>query len=195
MQKPSKAMLATGWVRPLGFTPKTFITKDGREAILRSPRWEDLDDLLDFINSLVEEGADISREEKTTREEEADWLGKKLAAIEKGGTVAIVAEVDGKVVANSEVEKRRGPMSHVGYLGIAVKRGYRRFGIGAEIMRTLIDESKKMGLKILVLDVFDSNNPAKRLYKKMGFKEVGKIPKGIRKKGKYIDLIRMTLEL
>lgn len=177
------------------FARKTFITKDGRKAILRSPRWEDLDDLLDFINSLVDEGVDISREERTTREAEADWLGKKLAAIEKGGTVAIVAEVDGKVVANSDVEKRSGPMSHVGYLGIAVKSGYRRIGLGAEIMKTLIDESKKMELKILVLDVFNSNRAAKSLYKKMGFKEVGRIPKGIRKKGKYIDFIRMTLEL
>jgi ribosomal protein S18 acetylase RimI-like enzyme len=31
--------------------------------------------LLGLINSLVEEGADITRDKKVTLEEEADWLG------------------------------------------------------------------------------------------------------------------------
>ena len=38
-------------------------------------------------------------------------------------------------------------------------------------------------------------NIAKELYENMGFKEVGKVPKGIYKDGKYIDLVRMALEL
>lgn len=171
------------------------MAKDGRKVVLREPRWEDLDDLLDFINSLVEEGADIMRETPVTREEEADWLGKRLASIEKREIIGVVAEVDGKVVANSEVGKRRGSRSHVGILGIAVKRGYRRIGIGRELMKTLIEESRKAGLKVLVLDVLDSNTAAKRLYAKMGFKDAGRVPKGFFKKGKYIDLLRMTLEL
>jgi len=32
---------------------QTFTLKDGRKAIVRTPRWDDLDDLMDFINSLV----------------------------------------------------------------------------------------------------------------------------------------------
>ena len=174
---------------------REFVAKDGRKVVLREPQWEDLDDLLDFINSLVEEGADIMRETPVTREEEADWLGKRLASIEKGEVIGIVAEVDGRVVGNSEVGRRKGSQSHVGMLGIAVKRGYRGIGIGKELMKTLIEESRKAGLKVLVLEVFASNTVAKSLYGKMGFKDAGKIPKGIFKKGKYIDLLRMTLEL
>lgn len=171
------------------------MAKNDRRVILRKPRWEDLDDLLGFINSLVEEDADILRETPVAREEEADWLGKRLASIEKGETIGIVAEVDGKVVANSEVMKRGGLMSHLGVLGIAVKKSYRGIGIGNELMETLIEESRKAGLKVLVLEVFGSNKVAKSLYAKMGFKDAGRIPKGVFKKGKYIDLLRMTLEL
>ena len=174
---------------------REFVAKDGRKVVLRKPRWEDLDDLLEFINSLVEEGADIMRETPVTREEEADWLGKLLASIEKGEIMGVVAEVDGKVVANSEVGRRRGSQSHVGGLGIATKKGYRGIGIGKELMKTLIEESRKAGLKVLVLDVFSSNTVAKSLYAKMGFQDAGRIPKGVFKKGKYIDLLRMTLEL
>jgi hypothetical protein len=66
---------------------KTFNARDGRRVVLRFPMWEDLDDLLELINSLVEEGADILRTEKVSREEEIDWLSKALASIEKGGGV------------------------------------------------------------------------------------------------------------
>jgi L-amino acid N-acyltransferase YncA len=175
--------------------PKTFMAKDGRKVTLRTVKWEDLNDLLDFINSLVEEGADIVRTEKVTRAEEADWLGKLLARIEKGELIDCAAEVEGKVVAHAEIGKREGLMSHVGGFGIAIKQGYRGIGIGTRTMQTLIEESKKAGLKILILEVFDTNNIAKHLYQKMGFKEAGRIPKGIYKNGKYVDLIRMTLEL
>ena len=42
-----------------GYIYKTFTAKDGRQITLRSPRWDDLDDLLTFINAIVDEGVDI----------------------------------------------------------------------------------------------------------------------------------------
>lgn len=53
---------------------RSFFARDGREVVLRTPKWEDLDDLLELINSLVEERADITRTKKVSREEEIDWL-------------------------------------------------------------------------------------------------------------------------
>ncbi len=58
---------------------KQFTAKDGREVILRTPKWEDLDDLTEFINSLVDEGAEIAVNKRVSREQEAEWLGKLLA--------------------------------------------------------------------------------------------------------------------
>lgn len=176
-------------------SPRSSVAKDGRKVTLRPIRWEDLDDCIEFINSLIDEGADIAVETKVSRNEEADWLGKRLASMEKGELVDIVAEVDGKMVANAEVGRRSGPMSHVGDLGIGIRAGYRGIGVGTMLMETLVDESRKMGLKVLVLSVFDTNKTAKGLYKKIGFKENGRIPKGVFKNGEYIDLVRMTLEL
>ena len=179
----------------MAIEPRVFTAKDERKVVLRSVRWEDLDDLLELINSLVEEGADIVRTEKVTRNEEAEWLGGLLARIEKREIINCAAEVEGKVIANSEIGKRAGPMSHVGGFGIAIKHGYRGVGIDTRITQTLIEESKKAGLRVLVLEVFDTNEIAKHLYQKMSFKEAGRIPKGVYKNGNYVDLIRMTLEL
>jgi L-amino acid N-acyltransferase YncA len=175
--------------------PRKFKAKDGREVVLRSIRWEDLDDCLEFINSLVEEGAEILIDKKVSREEEADWLGKRLARAVRGELIDVVAEVDGKMVANSEVEKRSGLMSHVGYLGVGIRADYRGIGIGTQIIQMLKEESKKAGLKVLVLDAFATNKTALALYRKMGFQDAGRIPKAIHRNGKYIDLIRMALEL
>ena len=38
---------------------RKFQDRAGREVTLRAPQWSDLDDMLDFINSLVEENVDI----------------------------------------------------------------------------------------------------------------------------------------
>ena len=88
-----------------------FIAKDGKEVVLRTPRWEDLDDLLQYINSLTEEDLEVLPErKKMTRDEEADWLGRRLAEIEKNKVIDVVAEVDGILlfgsVAEEEVTKR-----------------------------------------------------------------------------------------
>jgi len=180
----------------VGKTYKVSKAKDGRNIVLRTPRWEDLDDLLEFINSLVIEGADILVDREQTREQEIDWLAHQISRTEKGEDLCVAAEVSGRVVGNSEVTKfsaRR--QSHVGLLGIAIKEGYRDMGIGTEMMKVLIDESRNAGLRIIVLDVFATNKRARHVYEKIGFREVGKIPKGIFKDGEHIDLIRMALEL
>jgi len=174
---------------------REFSAMDGRRVVLRAPRMSDLDDFLEFINSLVDEGAEILVEERKTREAEADWLGRLLADIEKGHVICAAGEVDGKVVANSEVRKGTGKRSHVGTLGIAIRDDYRDIGVGTEMIRVLIEESRRAGLKLLRLTVFDSNLRARHVYEKVGFQEVGKVPKAIRKGEVYADEVSMALEL
>jgi L-amino acid N-acyltransferase YncA len=171
--------------------------KDGRKAILRAPEWRDLDGLLEFIGELVEERVEIVRNTKPSRSEEAEWLGRRLAAIENGNLVALVAEMNGRIVASSEVEKRMQfpEMAHVGGLGIAILKNSRSAGLGTALMESLLQLAKQIGLKIVILDMFATNKPARRLYEKVGFVEVGKIPKAIHRDGNYIDLIRFAIEI
>lgn len=172
-----------------------FRSRDGRKVILRTPKWEDLDDFLKFINSLVDEGAEITMHTHVTREQEAQWLGKKLADVEEEKVFSLVSEVDGKVIANSEIRKHSGYSSHTCSLGIAIKDGYRNVGIGTQMMKTLISQAKKWGLKAIELYVFGTNERAIHVYSKIGFKEVGRKPGFLFKDGKYIDHVNMVFEL
>jgi RimJ/RimL family protein N-acetyltransferase len=174
---------------------ESFTSKDEKNVILRVLRWEDLDDLVEFTNSLVQEGADIARNNKITREEEADWLRQKFVEIEKGNVVDVVAEVNGKLVANSFVIKQTGYSNHVGNLCMAILNNYRNVGIGTEMLKTLISQAEKMGLKMLTLRVFSTNKRAIHVYEKAGFKETGRIPNEIYKNRKYADHIIMVKQL
>jgi ribosomal protein S18 acetylase RimI-like enzyme len=171
---------------------REFVAKDGRKVVLRTLRWEDLDDLLDFINSLVDEDTNILRASKVSREEEIEWLSNIFKRVGKGEIFCVAAEADGHLVANSEIIRGSGYSSHVGLIGIAVKKGFRGVGVGTELMKTLEECARKMGLKVLTLSVFANNQPAINLYRKMGFVETGRIPKRFFKDGTYVDEVIMT---
>jgi len=173
-----------------------FSAKDGRHVILRTLRWEDLDDCIELINSLVAEGANIAKNDKVTREGEIEWLAGALSRMERGEKVYLVAEVDGKVVGNSEIGRRLGGYDkHVGGIGIAIKKGFRDVGVGTEMMKALIKQGREMGLKVLTLTAFANNKRAIHVYEKLGFQETGHIPKKFFKRGKFIDELIMTLVL
>lgn len=176
-------------------TEEDFTAKDGRTVLLRNPRWKDLDGLLDFINSLVREEAPINLTEEIRRREQVEFLARRLSSIETGEIIQLVAEESGKIVGNADVTRLSGRESHVGKLGIAVRSGYRRIGIATKMIKTLIHQAKKQGIKIILLAVYENNLPALKLYRKLGFKEVGRTPKGVYWKGKYIDDVRMAKEL
>jgi len=171
----------------------SFYTKGGRKVVLRTPKWEDLDDLLELINSLVDEKVNISRTKKVSREEEIDWLSGVLSRLEKDETFYLVADVDGKVVGTSHLNRRAGGYEgHVGVIGIAIKKGFRDVGIGTEMVKALIDQARTMGLKVITLSAFATNKRAIHVYEKVGFVQTGRIPKKFFKDDEYIDEMIMT---
>jgi len=165
------------------------------KSFLELPNGKILMILWSLINSLVDEDANIFTDEKVTREEEADWLGRKLALLERDEELVLFAEVDGRVIASSSLKKNKGMTSHTGDVGIIIRKGYRNVGIGTEMLKTLISQAMKIGLKMLYLGVFSTNKLAYHVYEKVGFRETGRRPKSIFKNGKYIDDVIMAKEL
>lgn len=176
----------------LGRVLRIFCARDGQGVILRTPRMEDLDNLMELINSLVDEKAEIARTEKVTREEEAEWLPRMLSSLEKNELFFLVVEVDGELVGSSDLDVLPGDEKHVGVLGIVIKKGFRDMGIGTEMMKTLVDKASALGLKLLMLHVFATNERAIYVYEKTGFVQTDRIPKKHFRQGQYIDEVVMT---
>jgi RimJ/RimL family protein N-acetyltransferase len=180
---------------------KQFVAKDGTRVILRSIKWEDLQDCIEFANKLVAERDDdpdfgIILDKKQTLESESVWLANKLVEIEKGEQISVVAEVNGGLVGNSEISRgRTSDEFYHGKLGISLLREYRDQGMGFEMMKTLVDQSRNIGLKSIELEVFASNVRAIGLYEKVGFSKAGRIPKKIFRRGRFTDIIVMSIVL
>ena len=181
---------------------REFLAGDRKTRVaLRAARWEDLDAMVEFANELASEheadidfGTLLSR--PVTRIEESEWLAKKLVRIEQGKEVSVVAEVEGKVVGNSEA--LLGAFDDIaahGTVGIAVRRGHRGMGIGTEMMKELIHQSRELGVRTLQLEVLSTNPRAASLYEGVGFERAGLLKEKVRRKGKSIDCIVMTMSL
>jgi len=175
-----------------GMIVETFSVRDGRTVVLRTPKWEDLDDLLELINSLVEEKAEVVVDETLSREQEAEWLSGVLLRLEKGQLFFLVAEADEKIVASSDLHLGRGSEKRSGAVGIVVKSGFRGLGIGSRVLGVMVKEAQRVGLKILVLSVFATNERAIHVYEKVGFVQTGRVPKKHFREGKYVDEIAMA---
>lgn len=67
--------------------------------------------------------------------------------------------------------------------------------IGMELMRSLIDEARSLGLRLLTLSCFENNQRGLHIYETLGFNKVGVIPKAILYKGEYFGEIKMFLPL
>lgn len=61
-------------------------------------------------------------------------------------------------------------------MNLAVAPEYRRKGIGEELVNQLISRLKANDVSCLTLEVRASNDPAIKLYRKLGFSEVGRRP-------------------
>lgn len=185
------------------FTPgkiiKEFRTKSGKNATLVYPKIESVFQLLTFINTLSAEDTFIrfSGEQQTLEEEEKYYAATfvKMAAHK---AVYIHCFIENTLVGVCEVAnlpalKKRG--EHVGRLGLVVAQEYRGDGVGFELITATISEASKeiSNLKMIQLECSHTNDKALNLYKKVGFKEVGRLPKYILYHGEYIDEVEMVL--
>ena len=65
-------------------------------------------------------------------------------------------------------------MGETDMMNVAVYPDYRRQGIANRLILTLVDALKERGSHWLMLEVRQSNAPARALYAKLGFAEVGR---------------------
>ena len=173
-------------------------TKTGRDLIFRYPQEEDLNGLLIYINTLSAGQTFIRFQgEQLNHEEEKEYLEKILKRIKEKKDIHILAFVQDQLVGKGDIRLRDKIDAHVGDFGLTISKDYRGQGIGSLLLEKTIDEAKKnlSGLKIITLGVFGDNDIAIQLYQKHGFIEYGCLPKGVFRKGQFVDHLYMYKEI
>ena len=83
--------------------------------------------------------------------------------------------------------------THCGQLGMGVREGFRRLGIGTRLIDQTICKAKEERLERIELQVYASNTPAIKLYEKVGFIVEGVQKRARKLDGAYDDLVWMAL--
>ena len=115
----------------------------------------------------------------------------QLASLLHGGGLSLALEVDGEVVGECSVSRRRGPEQHVGELSIAIAEGHRERGLGSTLLQVAVDWARAVGLRKLVLAVLAGNDRAVAAYRSAGFREEGVLRGQVHARGEDLDLVLM----
>jgi RimJ/RimL family protein N-acetyltransferase len=176
-----------------------FSLKDGRKALIRSPRDEDIPGMLEYLYVSAGETEFILRypEEcgKYTPEGEKEILGRLLDAPD---SAMLVAVVDGKVAGNSAINSigTKRKICHRCSLAIALYKEYWNLGIGTAMIGYLTELAKQIGYRQIDLEVVAENTQAQALYRKCGFTESGRRINALRfDDGSFHDEILMYKSL
>lgn len=79
----------------------------------------------------------------------------------------LVAEIDGEAAGFLLLGSRGWTMRGA---AMGIVKEHRNKGVGTALMEKALENCRKDGFKSMILEVFDANNPAIRVYEKCGFK-------------------------
>lgn len=173
----------------------SFRSKKGNDVVFRYPEKTDFADMYSFACDIGSEDTFVALDAPPTESEERDFFGHMMQEVEQKESVYIMVYVGGTFAGNGRVNRGKGRHRHVGTMGISLRAAFRNEGIGTQLMKSLIDEAKALGLRLLTLSCFENNAPALRVYEKLGFQKAGTIPGAIAYKGKFINEVHLFLPL
>ena len=170
---------------------KTLTTKTGSELYLRNGDAPDGRAALAVFNKTHAETEYLLTypdESSMTAEQEAEFLAQ---ATKSAREIEILAFVDGQLAGTAGISAVGKPckLVHRAEFGIGILQGY-------ALTAACIDCARQAGYLQLELDVVADNARAIAMYKKLGFVEYGRNPRGFRKRsGDYQELVYMRVEL
>ena len=161
---------------------RQIVLKNGNTALLRNAEPSDACAVLEnFSLTHAETDYLLTYPDESTfdAEREACFLQRKA---ESANEIEIIAVADGRVVATAGVDAvgTRDKLRHRAEFGISVLRAYWGLGLGRALTEACIQCAKEAGYEQIELTVVAENERAIALYRKAGFVEFGRNPRGFR---------------
>lgn len=151
---------------------------------------QDLTEIIRIWNEVVEEGIAFPQEETLDMKSGADFFAAQ--------SYTGVAEEDGKIYGLYILHPNNvGRCGHICNASFAVSSDARGKHIGEQLVNDCLQKGKEFGFRVLQFNaVVESNIHARHLYERLGFKQLGTIPRGFRMKdGHYENICPYYKEL
>lgn len=180
------------------YTSKEVLLKNGKTCVLRLAEESEAEMLLEYLQATSAQTPYMIREPEEVRtsvEEEVEFIRKNR---ENPRALHLLAFVDGKLAGSCSfgAASERNRMRHRCTVGISLYRKFWGMGVGTALMSEILSAAKTVGFEQAELDVVSENAPAVGLYKKLGFKETGTIPRAFKyRDGSYADFLFMVKDL
>lgn len=174
---------------------KTYTLNDGRQLCVKCPNVDDAEKLLNTYRKACSESRNLSRDISDfdiTVEREELYI---RAIINSPIHVMLSAFIEGENVGSADIFPKSALSRdrHRCTLGIVLLDKFTGLGIGTILINELFKIAKSLNYEQMELTVVSHNIKAKKLYEKLGFKQVGVIPHGQKySDGSYADLIHMV---
>ena len=152
--------------------------------IIRAYKEEDLPEMIYIWNEVVEEGIAFPQEELLDDKTGADFFASQ--------SYTGVAETDDGMVAGLYIlhPNNVGRCGHICNASYAVNSRLRGMHIGEALVSDCLIKAKEIGFGVLQFNaVVESNIHARHLYERLGFVQLGTIPKGFRMKDGHYENI------
>ena len=151
--------------------------------IIREYCQKDLAEMIHIWNEVVEEGIAFPQEEYLKEDTGRDFFGAQTY-----NAVAVDQETN-KVLGLYILHPNNvGRCGHIANASYAVEKSARGLHIGEKLVRDCLIQAKEHGFMVLQFNaVVFSNTHARHLYERIGFKQLGVIPKGFRMKDGHFE--------
>ncbi len=137
---------------------------------IRDAEAGDREELFALYALVVEEGGAFPTEPPASDEDfERAWM--------RGKTAVLVARTGGRLVGSYHLlPNYPGRASHIANAGYMVHPDFRGRGIGRMLVEHSIVQAPRHGFDALMFNLVFESNPARRLYERLGFEPVGRVP-------------------
>jgi GNAT superfamily N-acetyltransferase len=95
-------------------------------------------------------------------------------------TIVVVARIDGKVAGAYYLKPNfPGRAAHIANAGYVVAAGFRSKGLGRLLVADSIERAPVVGFDAIQFNLVFASNPARAMYRELGWQEVGVVPAAI----------------
>ena len=173
--------------------PKEVKVKDGSTVVLRPFERKDKDALYAFFQRLPESDRLFLKDNVTDPATVDRWA----VELNYDKIFPLLAWKGNEVVADATLHKNLGGwMKHVGTIRIVVAKGYQRHGLGSILANELFLHALKAGLEKIVAEMMETQQGAKKVFEKLGFKQEAIFRGHVRDQiGVRHDLLVLTKDL